>query len=172
MVRKLSKPMSDLPTITREQLAAEEARTPRPMVDSGRRLKCPSCGKRTFEWTNALERTIPKPGLVVVLKHLTGFRCHSCKAEALDDASSVDLAREQVDEQLADYALALTKQGDRRAIFLNQDLMRVARPDEVDEVIIAPVNRDNWLVRLIRRGRREEHAPSPPQRKPIRSDAR
>lgn len=40
--------------------------------------------------------------------------------------------------------------GDRRAIFLNNDLMRLARPDEVRRVIVAPVDRDNWLVRLIR----------------------
>lgn len=33
---------------------------------------------------------------------------------------------------------------------LVQDLMRVARSDEVRQVIVAPVDHDNWLVRLIR----------------------
>lgn len=140
----------DLPNITADQLAAEETGPAVPTQNPGHSLKCPACGERTFEWTNELERVVPKAGHVVVLKHLTGFRCLRCTAQALDLASRIDAAREEATAQPADYALSLTKQGDRRAIFLNNDLMRLARPDEVRRVIVAPVDRDNWLVRLIR----------------------
>lgn len=154
MVKPMSKTPADLPKITAQQLAAEATRPATPTQNPGRRLRCPNCGERSFEWTNELERVVPKAGHVVVLKHLTGFRCLQCKAEAPDLASRIDLAREEAGSLPADYALSLTKQGDRRAIFLNQDLMRVSRPDEIGEVIVSPVDRDHWLVHLVRNRRR------------------
>ncbi len=161
----MPKAKTELPKITADQLAAHEARPATPTTNPGRRLKCPTCGERAFEWTNELERVVPKAGHVVMLKHLTGFRCLQCQAQALDLASAIDLAREEAGALPADYALSLTKQGDRRAIFLNQDLMRVARPDEVTKVIVSPVDRDNWLVHLVR-NRRTNSTPANEKKRP------
>lgn len=144
-------------------VASERERRLVPTFSPGSVTRCPDCGKKTFEWTNRLSRVVPQEGRVAVLKNLTGCACSNCGLEALDHASLAMVRAEEERAVPADYAVKLARQGEKRAIFLNKDLMRVARPDDVEEVLVAPVDRDHWLVRFVRRGRprRKESRPSP-----------
>lgn len=150
------------PTVARDEyerfVRNERSREPRPSQDPGKPLACPDCGRKTLLWSNALSAVVAKRQQALALRRLTGFRCASCQVELLDYASEVEVERERQDALVANYEVSLSKLGSRRAILLNKDLMRIAEPDDVQGVVVTPMDRDHWLVELRRKARSQ---PSP-----------
>ena len=116
----------------------------------GHVIKCPDCGKKTFAWSDQLSESLATPGRLVIIKGLTGHRCSSCGARALDMASALDVEKAAMAETPADYEVAVTRQRDRRAVFFPKDILRRTIAGEAKTAFITPIDDVSLLVRLVR----------------------
>ena len=113
-------------------------------------MRCPTCGKRTFAWSDRLREAIATPGRLVLVTRLTGHVCHNCGARALDMASALEVEAEREAAFPAKFEVSVTRQRDRRAVFFPKDVVRLTDADGAAKALLTLIDRDHVLIELLR----------------------
>lgn len=131
---------------------------------------CPNCGAHRFVGRDDLSTEGPRPGGVLIFRHLRGARCEACQAQALEPADLVDLEAEAGVGVVADYEAKVSNIGSGTVgTYWPKDVVRVLGLGPNKKAFITVLDRDTVLIKFRRvRPRPAEAAKKPAQAKASR----
>ena len=109
--------------------------------------KCTECGKMTFEGREDLEYRIPRPGAVLVFRHLRGAKCATCGAQAIEPEDLIEVEAEAGVGIVGDYKAKVCNIGSGTlGTYWPQDVVRNLRLSPAKLAFIQVVDEDTVLI--------------------------
>lgn len=141
--------------------------------------KCPRCNRDSFVGRNDLTHRMPRPGAVLIFRHLKGARCEACGAQSLEPVDQLAVEHEAGITGLSDYEAKVTAIGSGTlGTYWPKDVVRNLGLQKGRPAYIQILDNETALIRFPREStepgekKTQKKNPPPTKRRPSASKKR